>query len=283
MQHSIGHYLKHYLLYSIPVRQFEEAYQELKKESQNTFSFLDTAKLSSTLRQSHKLPSKQTLPQEIEQSYTQEIPTEEPSETVTQVTTPDNEQIPVPTSSTSTTRDTGRYVIDESHELYVEIYDRSTEYTYIVYRIPGLNNSTGKLFDHFEYDERVTQWFTDPLKRLHEDGYTTAGHKYYTSPNGYNWKILLHTFAPIIDDYIAPLGSASASPYLPKTDKNIRILGELRKSGQSPKYVYFTYNLYKKVGTWCCNHRCIEIKPKSEFLATQLEQAKYDVHFPTLK
>ncbi|MBA3954729.1 hypothetical protein H0X48_05420 [Candidatus Dependentiae bacterium] len=61
------------------------------------------------------------------------------------------------------------------------------------------------------------------------------------------------------------------------------MLGELQTQNHEVKYVYFTYNIYPSAdGYWHCNHRCIEIKSKSEFLATKLEQAKLDIHFPKL-
>jgi hypothetical protein len=179
---------------------------------------------------------------------------------------------------------TARYYCNESNPLYIEIYDRQDQCRFILYRLIDADSSLEhKPYTNFSYDKRVAEWFTNPQKRLTEDGYTTEGHPYFAQPHDYSWKVLLHAFAPLIDDYMFLLGYESPSPKNEPKHKNIRVLGELHAKDHETKYVYFTYNLYPhNDGHWHCNHRCIEIKPKSEFLATKLDQAKLAIHFPKL-
>jgi len=179
---------------------------------------------------------------------------------------------------------TTRYYVNEKNPLYIEIYDRQEKCTLILYRIVHPEDTLmGKPYVNFDYTERVTGWFTNPMSRLQEDGYTNPNHKYYTVAERYPEKIFIHTFSPLIDDYLFALGIETPSPYS-QTDKNVRILGEIRRKNKLTNYVYFTYNFCQNsTSGWLCNHRCIEIQPKSEFLKTKLNQARWETNFPPLK
>ena len=133
--------------------------------------------------------------------------------------------------------DQNRVIIHNTKNNTVEVILKNTNQVRIQ-KIPSLN-----------YTNNVIEWLNNPQLALKNQGYSTPGHKNYTSEHLQQKMLERHSFSRLIDDYINEIGIQTVTPNRKREGQKdilISIPGKIIYSNGSEESGYFSYIIDSK-------------------------------------